>query len=329
MKKYKTLALRVAVSVGSLALVTYMARGRFMEALASLAAIDVWPLLAALALNFISLVPVTIRSIRILKVQGVDIRFGRMYHLWAISLFFNLFLPSAVGGDFVKAYYLAKDSGKKLAAVSSVLIDRFFGLMATIAIGMCAFILARHHINNPRIGHMLFWFAVAVAVMILFMMSRRFSRPIHSILLKLTPKRFHQQLHRLFQVFDLYRVRRLDFFISFAISIAAQSLFIFLVYLLARSIDMNLPLGVFFLFMPIIAVSSMTPSIGGLGPREFVTLSLFRHYAPEEKAIAFYILIDLFTYGIGATCGVWYAFRGGAPIKEIEKIEESSERGLN
>jgi len=57
------------------------------------------------------------------------------------GMFFNLFLPTTVGGDVIKCYYLSKDDSenRKAAAVYSVLADRVTGvavLMWIAAVGM-------------------------------------------------------------------------------------------------------------------------------------------------------------------------------------------------
>ena len=45
-----------------------------------------------------------------------------------VGLFFNLFLPSTVGGDFSRCYYLSKGTGKYANAFYSVMADRTVGL---------------------------------------------------------------------------------------------------------------------------------------------------------------------------------------------------------
>ena len=65
--------------------------------------------------------------------------------------------------------------------------------------------------------------------------------------------------------------------------------------------------------------------MGGLGVREVSTVYLFSRYIAAEQAVALSFLIVLFIYGIGAACGILYAFRGGASIREIERIEEAVE----
>lgn len=321
LKKLKSLFLRVAVSIFSLAFAFYMVRGELTEGLSHLTNLHTLPLFVALVINFLSLAVVTLRIGTILAIQKVHLTFSRLYYLWTISLFFNLFLPSAVGGDIAKAYYIYKDSGKKMASVTSVLLDRFFGLTATISIGFLAFLLGREHIDDPKIGHVLFWATGIVLVGVLFVMSRRFSKPAKSLLKTLTPRRFHERLQRLFEALDLYQKRRISFCAAYVYSLVAQGMFIAMVYFLARSIHIDLPVAIFFLFMPLITVASMIPSIGGLGVREAATVYLFRGYMSLDQAVALSLIFDLFLYGIGCVCGILYAIRGSVPIRELERIE--------
>jgi hypothetical protein len=55
-----------------------------------------------------------------------------------IGAFFSTYLPGATGGDFVKAYYVARDSHKKAEAVTTVFLDRVFGLYCMIGYGAVA-----------------------------------------------------------------------------------------------------------------------------------------------------------------------------------------------
>lgn len=323
LKKIKSLFIRISVSVLSLALMFYMVRGEIVEALTHIRNVDLFLLAVAVLINFLSLMIVAYRIKIILLIQKINLSFRRLYYLWAISLFFNLFLPSAVGGDIAKAYYIAKDSGKKFASITSVLLDRFFGMIATISIGFIAYLLARDHIDDPKIGQAILWSSAVVFVGFLFVMSHRFSKPAKLLLLKFAPPKIRELLARLFDALDLYRNRRTDFVVLFIYSLLAQAFFITLVYFLAKSIHIDLPVALFFLFMPLITLISMIPSIGGLGVREAATVYLFKGYIDLDQAVALSLIFDLFLYGIGCACGILYAIRGGASIQEIERIENS------
>ena len=321
LKKLKTFLLRFVVSVCSLALAVYMVRGEITQGFSHLTHLDMGPLAIALVLNFLSIGIVALRLSVILAIQRIHLPFWRNYYLWIISLFFNLFLPSAVGGDIVKAYYIYRDSGKKMASITSVLMDRFFGLMGTISLGFLAFLFAKEHIDDPRIGGLLFWLAGIVMVGVLLVMSRRFAKPAKALILALSPKPLKDRIHKLFDALELYRNRRGDFFLSYGYSLLAQGMFIVLIYFLARSISIDLPVSLFFLLIPMVTLVSMVPSVGGLGVREAAIVYLFRHYIPTDQAVALSLMCDLFIYGIGCLCGILYAIRGGASIRELEEME--------
>ncbi len=63
----------------------------------------------------------------------------KLTQYYYVGLFFNLFLPSTVGGDFSRCYYLSKGTGRYASAFYSVMADRALGiavlfLMATVGI---------------------------------------------------------------------------------------------------------------------------------------------------------------------------------------------------
>ena len=154
------------------------------------------------------------------------------------------------------------------------------------------------------------------------MMNHRLSKSARHLLFKFSPHRFHERLTRFFEALELYREKRTVFLRVYGYSLAAQGLFIVMVYFLGKSIHIDIPLAIFFLFMPLITVISMLPSIGGLGVREAATVYLFRAYVPLDEAVAFSLVFDLFLYVLGFTCGILYAVRGGAPIRELERVEQ-------
>jgi uncharacterized protein (TIRG00374 family) len=75
-----------------------------------------------------------------LFVRALDMQFAlwRAFQLGLLGLFANTFFPGAVGGDVLKAYFLAKDNAtQRTAAISTVLMDRgmgFFGLILFAAV---------------------------------------------------------------------------------------------------------------------------------------------------------------------------------------------------
>jgi glycosyltransferase 2 family protein len=74
---------------------------------------------------------------------GFDFGLGRYVSLYFIGMFFNLVLPTSVGGDVVRAGYLAAGTRRRGAALLSVLVDRGSGLVVLIALACLAGLFAR------------------------------------------------------------------------------------------------------------------------------------------------------------------------------------------
>jgi glycosyltransferase 2 family protein len=90
-------------------------------------------LLACLLLLVVTFSLQTVRWYLLVRSLNIPFKLWHAFQLGLLGLFGNTFLPGSVGGDFFKAYFLAKNSpGRRTAAVSTVLMDRAFGLFGLI-----------------------------------------------------------------------------------------------------------------------------------------------------------------------------------------------------
>lgn len=75
----------------------------------------------------------------LLQAQGISLTWKRTFQLTLIGNFFNIALPGAVSGDFVKAFYIGREvEGKRARAFSSILFDRVAGLSALFLLSAAA-----------------------------------------------------------------------------------------------------------------------------------------------------------------------------------------------
>src|SRR5262249_53870536 len=65
----------------------------------------------------------------------------RFVGLYFVGMFFNLLLPTSVGGDAVRALALDAGSGRRMAAFLSVLLDRLSGLLVLLTVACTAALL--------------------------------------------------------------------------------------------------------------------------------------------------------------------------------------------
>jgi uncharacterized protein (TIRG00374 family) len=88
--------------------------------------------LSVLLMGVILLIGI-IRWQMILNVHGLNVRFWRTSEISLIAHFFNSFLLGSVGGDVLKAYYVARETHhKKTEAVVTVAVDRLIGLFSML-----------------------------------------------------------------------------------------------------------------------------------------------------------------------------------------------------
>ena len=70
----------------------------------------------------------------VLAGMGVKIPYGDVLRQYLVGLFFSNLMPSAVGGDAVKVYYLGRHIGY-MEAGASVMVDRFLGFFWLSVLG--------------------------------------------------------------------------------------------------------------------------------------------------------------------------------------------------
>ena len=66
----------------------------------------------------------------ILRADNVHVPLPRLVASYLVGTFFNIFLPSSIGGDAYRIYDVARDSGRSASSFSSVLADRLSGFLA-------------------------------------------------------------------------------------------------------------------------------------------------------------------------------------------------------
>ena len=69
-----------------------------------------------------------------------------------IGCFFSCFLPGGTGGDFVKAYYVARDSHKRAEAATTVFLDRVLGLYCMVGLAAVAILFRIGHLWHYGVG---------------------------------------------------------------------------------------------------------------------------------------------------------------------------------
>ncbi|MHC4158424.1 MAG: lysylphosphatidylglycerol synthase transmembrane domain-containing protein [Planctomycetota bacterium] len=83
----------------------------------------------------------SLRWLLLIRTQSIHIKFWPAVRLVFLGLFYNNFMPSSVGGDLIRAWYVTKHTDKKFEAVLSVFVDRVVGLTSTLIIAAFFYVL--------------------------------------------------------------------------------------------------------------------------------------------------------------------------------------------
>ncbi len=180
-----------------------------------------------------------------------------------VGLFFNLFLPSTVGGDFSRCYYLSKDTKNYKDAFYSVLADRASGiavLFITATLGILLSPDARSLPLQLKIPIFLGTFAVFVVVPFMPVLSQLILGKTNWI-----SRQFNESKANIFWQDKSIIVMSLFW------SLFSQLLMVMCHIGVGLALGLNqIPLWYYFVFYPAVAVLGfITPSFNGIGIREW------------------------------------------------------------
>lgn len=315
--------LRIMVSLAAIGLVVFSMKGKFLESLAILRSEVIlnWFVLA-LVTYLAAQTLLALRLFNILRLHEIRMRFGEVCYLVFIGLFFNLFFPSAVGGDVAKTYFVYKHSGKKLESLTSVIVDRLIGLIALMSMAAGAVFLFRDQIRDPNIRYIVYITTGMLILGLLFLGNKGFARSFRSLAVLIPSFQWREKLSILYHGLHAYRHHLKALAFAVLLSLIGQALFVLVHYWMTLSLGVHLSPWIFFVLVPVVAIASMAPSLGGLGVREAGLMYAFQRFLPSERAFALSLLVDCAIYGCGLIAGVIFSLRGGLKPKVIHEMEE-------
>ncbi|MCI5120187.1 MAG: UPF0104 family protein, partial [Candidatus Electrothrix sp. AUS4] len=83
-----------------------------------------------------------------LSADGVDIPLSTLTMTYLVGSFYNLFLPSNIGGDSYRIYDIGQKSRERVRAAASVFADRFSGFLALVSLSLISSILVAREFDN-------------------------------------------------------------------------------------------------------------------------------------------------------------------------------------
>ncbi len=235
----------------------------------------------------------------LLKAKGESRKFLQVWKFYYIGNFFNMFLPTNVGGDVVKAHKMSKISKTSIEAYSSVFMERFTGLIAIIALATVSTTLFFEHIGREIVLIIYGLFLPLIVVSFLLLSSDRFIRWAKKlsefVFRKIDPFSIKKRSIKMLKSINLYMKKRRTIGSALLISFIYHSLLIISNYILGIAVGIDISMYYFFIFIPITHIILFLPiSIRGLGVREVIYVYFFTQVgATGAQAFSLSILVQI------------------------------------
>ncbi|MBL7071310.1 MAG: flippase-like domain-containing protein [Candidatus Omnitrophica bacterium] len=285
MKRKISLVIRATVSIALMAVLIYMVRDSIPKMLTALKGVPVSIILFAYALFVISTITASVRLKILLSTKKISMTLFDIVKLTFVGYFFSSFLPTAVGGDVAKAFYISKASGRAINSYTTVFMDRFLGMCSLFLLAIGAFFCLK---EIPKSGlHLLLPLLLLAGLLIsVFLFNKRFAGSVGRAFTSFIPKKIKEKARDIYEAIHSFKNFKLKLLECLFISAVGQSTAFVSVYILAIGLKSPLPLMAVLLVMPISAIVSMVPSIYGTGPREMSIVILLSPFIGKDGALA-------------------------------------------
>lgn len=180
----------------------------------------------------------------------------QMFRYYLIGMYFNLLLPTSVGGDVVRVWYLNNRSGQSLRATAAVLADRLSGLGVLVLMACVAVFFAPE--STPSwVPLTVYSIAAAGLCGVLALAGLTYSGKL--------PKARQDQLDVLWEMFRNPRA----VFWTTVCSVIVQVNSVAVCWLVARGLSIDVPFAYFAVIVPMVSLLTLVPiSVNGMGVRE-------------------------------------------------------------
>jgi glycosyltransferase 2 family protein len=268
-----------------------------------------WMVLALL-LMIVQVAVVAARWQKIATACGANLAFGPALQLSFIAAFFNQVLPSTVGGDGARIWFLARKGAGWAHATYSVLIDRVAGLLmlALIVIACLPWTMKLIHDPMARSVLLVIGFGAVAGGAIFLLMGTRFRR-------WLDPWPLTRHLSAASRIAATLCASPPSISYVIACSITIHLITIVSAWCCIKAIAAPVSLAqVLFLLPPVILVSTIPISIAGWGVRETSMIAAFSFAGlAEGDGLTLSILFGAATFAVGLIGGLVWILSGLRP----------------
>jgi hypothetical protein len=307
-KKLLGIILRVGISIALLVFLFGQVDGKALFRI--IRGADIWLLLLAFLIFTLVYAVCLFRWEMLLKAVRVYLPVKRIIVSFSGGMFFNVFMPSTIGGDLVRSFDLAAHTKKGKEVVATVLLDRLSGYAGMVLVAVVAIIFGYRLVQDRAVVLIVLAIVALLALILLLLFNNFFFSKINRFFHAPNGSRLMTAIKNTHQELYYFRQRKRILFLNLAYSIFIQVVAPVSYYLIAVALGIKTDIIYFFIFFPLIGAITLLPiSIGGLGLRDATTIYFFAKAGmAKDAAFAISIMVFFYTLLLGALGGIIYVF---------------------
>jgi len=320
--KIKSLIWLIVKYLIALSIITWLISNNYRAFIKAIEEIDLAWLFFAVIGYFAMMISQAWRWYMLLKVQGIMVSFFETLSLTMQGVFFSLVIPGgSLGGDLVRTTFLVSrtPSGNKLAATSTVFMDRFMGMFAQFILALVfaiPFIPYIQQMDNALKLAVILILIVSVIGLIAgccLLVHRQLEKiPGISALIRFADKITKGFVTRTFEILDIYHSEKKVMVYCMLISmVMTQLLMSFMLFLIAKGIHcVTITINPLILSIALGNTAGLLPiTPGGLGTRDAVVKGIlttggFSH----GDAVAIPLLFSIIMLAVSISGGLFFLF---------------------
>ena len=246
---------------------------------------------------------------RLVGTAGTPFRFGVALRAHMAGLFANVWLPSIVGGDIIRAAWISKNQRVAVPAVTG-LLDRALDTLALVILVACGTLLSGNAAGTTaepvlRAAGLLLLAGIPLGLLVL-----HFLRPHHLPAALRTPGKKLLEVTR-----TLYNTP-VPAICSLLLALVVQFAFVALNYFLGVAVGIEASFAVWLMAWPLAKITALLPvSLGGLGVREAALAMFLAPFAVTGTlAVAEALVWQSILFGFGLLAGAGLLFSSETPF---------------
>lgn len=297
-------SLRLCVGAVLVYLLLFKHELAFRNVFQHLAELPLPYVLAALALYNTCQLMSAYRWAKLSTLGGRPVQFRDVWPIFYSGMFFNICLPTSIGGDVLRVVGLSRKTGSKSAALASVFMDRNVGLGALLLVGLISSLVVVTSVEATFRGvtHVFpLWplFLILIAGYIALntaFFSDRFCHFVTHVIQRMRLKFISERIEKLHNSLQAYRQPLGRYGEAFAISLLYQCIETALVVVLAIGMKIHASVFVFSAMVPFQAVAGLLPiTFSGVGVREGIFVAVLKGQLGDNvKTAAFALALGYF-----------------------------------